>query len=438
MWLRPAAFEYAGNTLTISLPNQFWGKTIRERYQHIITDAFLKHLGVEITIVYQIAPQDPVPAVTSAKDVIAAAPEYFSQPAAPTAQPAPQTAETFPSNLIPNFTFDNFIEAPSNRFAYKAAEAAATNLGNRANNPLFIYSSPGLGKTHLMHAIGNKILQDNPHAQVLYMSGEEFVSEYIKALTNKSHDSFRQKCRTLDCFLVDDIQFIVGKAASEEEFFHTFNALFDKNKQIVFSSDRTPQQLELEERLSSRLLSGLPTEIKKPNLETRIAILRQKRNSINVDIGDDVLSFIAEGVQTNVRELEGSLLRLVAYCRMQGVTPTISIAKEILSDILISGNDLSINVNTIKKVVGKRFNIKMEDFNSKRKTQSVAWPRQIAMFLTTELTDMSLPEIGREFNRDHSTVVHARDVVKEKVETDPFFSAEINQLILDIKAVDNK
>lgn len=439
MWLRPAAFEYAGTTLTISLPNQFWGKTIRERYQHIITDAFLKHLGAEITIVYNVAPQEPAPAVTSAKDVIAAAPEYFSQPAKPaTSAPLPAASNPFPTNLIPSFTFENFIEAPSNRFAYKAAEAAATNLGNRANNPLFIYSSPGLGKTHLMHAIGNKILQNNPNAQVLYMSGEEFVSEYIKALTNKSHDSFRQKCRTLDCFLVDDIQFIVGKAASEEEFFHTFNALFDKNKQIVFSSDRTPQQLELEERLSSRLLSGLPTEIKKPNLETRIAILRQKRNSINVDIGDDVLAFIAEGVQTNIRELEGSLLRLVAYCRMQGVTPTISIAKELLADILVSGNDLSINVNTIKKVVGKRFSIKMEDFNSKRKTQSIAWPRQIAMYLTTELTDLSLPEIGREFNRDHSTVVHARDVVKEKVEADPFFSAEINQLIMDIKAVDNK
>jgi len=436
MWLRPAAFEYTGTTLTISLPNQFWSKTIRERYQHIIMDAFLKHLGAEINIVYNVTPQEPAPAITSAQDVLAAAPQ-------PAVQSAPQTAPAvkknpFPSRLNSSYTFENFIEAPSNRFAYKAAEAAATNLGSRANNPLFIYSSPGLGKTHLMHAIGNKILQDNPNAQVLYMSGEEFVSEYIKALTNKSHDSFRQKCRTLDCFLVDDIQFIVGKAASEEEFFHTFNALFDKNKQIVFSSDRTPQQLELEERLSSRLLSGLPTEIKKPNLETRIAILRQKRDSINFDIGDDVLAFIAEGVQSNIRELEGSLFRLVAYCGMNGVTPTISIAKELLADILVSGNDLSINVNSIKKVVGKRFSIKMEDFNSKRKTQSVAWPRQIAMYLTTELTDLSLPEIGREFNRDHSTVVHARDVVKDKVEADPFFAAEINQLILDIKAVDNK
>ncbi len=434
MWLRPASFEYDGATLTLSLPNQFWGKTIRERYQHIIMDAFLKHLGAEITVVYNVAPQEPAPVINSAQDVIAAAP--VSAPA----QPAFQTAvkNPFPSRLNSSYTFDNFIESPSNRFAYKAAEAAATKMGNRENNPLVIYSSPGLGKTHLLHAIGNQILKDNPNARVLYMSGEEFVSEFLECLANKSSESFRKKYRGLDCFLMDDIQFVVGKQHCSSEFFYTFNALFENRKQIVLSSDRTPQQLEWDERLSSRLLSGIIAEVKRPSVETRIAILRQKRDSINFDIGDDVLSFIAEGVQSNIRELEGSLFRLVAYCGMHGVTPTISIAKELLADILVSGNDLSTNVNSIKKVVGKRFSIKMEDFNSKRKTQSIAWPRQIAMYLTTELTDMSLPEIGREFNRDHSTVVHARDVVKEKVEADPFFAAEINQLILDIKAVDNK
>lgn len=433
MWLRPAAFEYAGNTLTISLPNQIWGKTIKERYQNIITDAFLKHLGAEITIVYHIAPQEPAPVINSAQDVISASPAGSATSVLPTAVTNP-----FPSRLNSSYTFDNFIESPSNRFAYKAAEAAATKMGNRENNPLVIYSSPGLGKTHLLHAIGNQILKVNPNARVLYMSGEEFVSEFLECLANKSSESFRKKYRRLDCLLMDDIQFVVGKQHCSSEFFYTFNALFENRKQIVLSSDRTPQQLEWDERLSSRLLSGIIAEVKRPSVETRIAILRQKRDSINFDIGDDVLSFIAEGVQSNIRELEGSLFRLVAYCSMHGVTPTISIAKELLADILVSENDLSINVNTIKKVVGKRFSIKMEDFNSKRKTQSIAWPRQIAMYLTTELTDLSLPEIGREFNRDHSTVVHARDVVKEKVETDPFFAAEINQLILDIKAVDNK
>lgn len=428
MWLRPAQFAYDGTTLTISLPNQFWGKTIRERYEHIIKDAFLKHLGAEIAVVYEVSAQPPAPSINSAQDVIPVRPE-----AAPVLPKNP-----FSARLNSAYTFDNFIESPSNRFAYKAAEAVVHKLGNRENNPLVIYSAPGLGKTHLLHAIGNQILKENPNAKVLYMSGEEFVSEYIEALQNKSSESFRKKYRSLDCFLMDDIQFVAGKAASETEFFYTFNTLFESRKQIVLSSDRTPQQLDLDERLSSRLLSGIIAEVKKPNLETRIAILRQKRESINFDIGDDVLAFIAEGVQTNIRELEGSLFRLVAYCGMHGVTPTIAIAKELLADILTNDTDLSINVNSIKKIVGKHFNIKMEDFNSKRKTQSIAWPRQIAMYLTTELTDLSLPEIGREFNRDHSTVVHARDVVKEKIEVDPFFAAEINQIILDIKAVDKK
>ncbi len=417
MWLRPTHFLYENTTLTLSLPNQFWAQTIRDRYERIIMDAFLKHLGVNITIIYEIQPQTPSVTPVPRPEVII-------------------PKNPFSSRLNTSYTFDNFIESPSNRFAYKAAEAVVHKLGARENNPLVIYSSPGLGKTHLLHAIGNQILKEHPETKVLYMSGEEFVSEYIEALQNKEAESFRKKYRTLDCFLMDDIQFVSGKEACTLEFFNTFNALFESRKQIVLSSDRTPQQLEWDERLSSRLLSGIITEVKRPNLETRIAILRQKRDSINFDIGDDVLAFIAEGIQTNVRELEGSLFRLVAYCSMHSVVPTISIAKELLSDILVSTQDKSVNVNVIKKIVGKHFNIKMEDFNSKRKTQSVAWPRQIAMFLTTELTDLSLPEIGREFNRDHSTVVHARDVVKEKIETDPFFTAEINQIIAEVKAVD--
>lgn len=432
MWLRPAAFTYTGDILTIQLPNQFWGKTIKDRYETIIKDAFLKHLGQEITVQYVIQEaKEPAPA--------AAEQTPFTVPAAPV-MPAPAIRKNpFPSRLNSLYTFDNFIESPSNRFAYKAAEAVVHKLGNRANNPLVIYSTPGLGKTHLLHAIGNQILKDNPNAKVLYMSGEEFVSEYIESIQNKASESFRKKYRSLDCFLMDDIQFVAGKSASETEFFYTFNALFESRKQIVLSSDRTPQQLDLDERLSSRLLSGIIAEVKKPNLETRIAILRQKRESIGFDIGDDVLAFIAEGIQTNIRELEGSLFRMVSYCSTHGVVPTIAIAKELLADILqLEEQKLAVNVNTIKKVVGKHFNIKMEDFNSKRKTQSIAWPRQIAMYLANDLTDMSLPEIGREFNRDHTTVIHARDVVKDKIEQDPFFAAEINQIILDIKAVDKK
>ena len=424
MWLRPAVFRYNNNILEIELPNQFWGKTIKERYEHIIKDAFLKNLGAEITVNYVI--KETAPAATA--------------PAAPVIT-APVHRNPFVSNLNSSFTFDNFIESASNRFAYRMAEAVVNKLGNRQNNPLFIYSTPGLGKTHLLHAIGNKILQNNPNARVLYKSGEEFVNDYVDSVVNKDRENFRKKYHQLDCFLMDDIQFVVGttKVGSEAEFFYTFNALFDNKKQIVLTSDKTPQELQLEERLSSRLLSGIVTEIKLPNVETRIAILRQKRDSINFDIGDDVLAFIAEGIRTNIRELEGSFFSLVSFCTSHGITPTIGVAQEVLADTLAQEEQkLAINVNLIKKVVGKHFKINMEDFNSKRKTQSITWPRQIAMYLATELTDLSLPEIGREFNRDHSTVVHARDLIKEKIDADPFFTAEINQIILDIKAVDKK
>lgn len=432
MWLRPALFTLTGSSLAVQLPNQFWCNTIQTRYESLIKDAFLKHIGRTITLTYIVKEIDRQVPETSLD-------ETLPPPPAPMTLSVPVKKNPFPARLNSSYTFDNFIESPSNRFAYKAAEAVVSKLGNRENNPFFIYSTPGLGKTHLLHSIGNQILKQNPNAKVLYMSGEEFVSEYIESIQNKVSQSFRQKYRSLDCFLMDDIQFVAGKSASELEFFNTFNALFESKKQIVLTSDRTPQQLDLDERLSSRLLSGIIAEIKRPNLETRIAILRQKRESINFDIGDDVIAFIAEGIQTNVRELEGSLFRLVSYCSTHDVVPTIAITKELLADTLsLEERKLAISVNAIKKVVGKAFKIDLEDFSSKRKTQSITWPRQIAMFLSTDLTDLSLPEIGREFNRDHSTVVHARDLIKEKIKNDPFFAAEINRILADIKAVDKK
>ena len=428
LWFKSAGFSFDNNLLTVTIPNAAWEKVIHDRYESILKDAFLKHTGTQITVTYNIAVMEtPRPSISNEKDVI------------PAVEPTPATTQTinpFLSHFNPGYTFDNFIETPSNRFAYKAAQAVVAKLGARENNPLVIYSDSGLGKTHLLQAIGNQILREKPTAKVMYMTGEEFVNEYIESITQKTADAFRKKYRFLDCFLVDDIQFVSNKQSSSDAFFYTFNALFESGKQIVLSSDRSPQQLEWDERLSSRLLSGISTEIKYPNVEARIAILRQKRDSMNFIVGDDVITFLAEGMQTNVRRLEGALTTLRTYCNTHGITPTIPIAKELLVDYLTTEKENTVSVNMIKKVVGKHFNIHMEDFNAKRKTQSIAWPRQIAMFLTTELTDLSLPEIGREFNRDHSTVVHARDLVKEKITTDPFFTAEINQIIADIKGVD--
>ena len=428
LWFKTANLSFDNNILTITIPNATWGKTIEERYESILKDAFLKHTATPITVKYNIEVADtPRISIVNENDVLPS----VEQTTTPT-----QTINPFLSRFNSNYTFDNFIETPSNRFAYKAAQAVVAKLGARENNPLVIYSDSGLGKTHLLQAIGNQILREKPTAKVMYMTGEEFVNEYIESITQKTADAFRKKYRFLDCFLVDDIQFVSNKQSSTDAFFYTFNALFESGKQIVLSSDRSPQQLEWDERLSSRLLSGISTEIKYPNIEARIAILRQKRDSMNFIVGDDVITFLAESMETNIRRLEGALNTLRGYCENHGITPTIPIAKELLVDYLTTEKDNSVSVNTIKKIVGKHFNIRMEDFNAKRKTQSIAWPRQIAMFLTTELTDLSLPEIGREFNRDHSTVVHARDLVKEKVATDPFFTAEINQIIADIKSVD--
>ena len=428
MWFSATSFEFNGNHVTVSVPNDYLLKTIQTRYEQLLRDLFLQY-GADTSISYTVKEvKDPVQHILET-----------AQPAIPVT-PAPVIKNTFPSRLNEIYRFDNFIEAPSNRFAYNLALAVANKPGQRLNNPLFIYSTPGLGKTHLLHAIGNQICQNNPSAKVLYMAAEEFVAEYVQSISTNSTDAFRRKYRSLDCLLMDDIQFVAGKSdkVSVQEFFYTFNALFESGKQIVLSSDRTPQQLDLDERLSSRLLSGPSCEIKKPYLEMRIAILNQKRDAIHFDVGDDVIAFIAEGIQTNIRELEGAFFKLSSYCSIHNIVPTIPIAKELLSDILsLEEKRLSVNVNSIKKVVGKHFKVSMEDFEAKRKTQAVAWPRQIAMYLCTELTDMSLPEIGRAFKRDHSTVVHARDLVKEKVTFDPFFASLINQMILDIKTADN-
>ena len=416
LWFKETEFSFNNNQLVISIPNAPFAEAIQQRFQKTIKDLFFRHFNTDIIITYNIVPPKTQPII-------------------------PELNIVEPVNISrfnPDYTFEKFIESTSNRFAYKTAKAVVEKLGERQNNPFVIYSAPGLGKTHLLQAIGNEILKKNPSAKVVYKTGEEFVNEYIESIRLKEENSFQRKYRDLDCFLVDDIQFVVGKEKSSEVFFYTFNALYESRKQIVLSSDRSPQQLEWDERILSRLKSGIMTEIKRPEIEARIAILRQKRDDSNFIIGDDVITFIAQGIQTNVRELEGALNTLRSYCETHEIEPSVDIAKELLADRLINENTKPVNVNTIKKIVAKHYNIKIEDLSAKRKTQTIAWPRQIAMYLTTELTDLSLIEIGQEFNRDHSTVVHARDVVKDKIEETPFFSAEINALISDIKTADNK
>lgn len=430
MWLLPIKpLLYKNKALTLEIPNQVWFQTLRERYETRII-AILSELVLEpATIEYTIPMGGAAPKPVLPPEPVCIPPHH---------EIVDKTAP-FPNRLNQLYTFESFIEGPSNRFAYKASQAVVQKMGERSNNPFVIHSTPGLGKTHLLHAIGNEIMRTKKGAKVLYMSGEEFVSEYIESLKNKVSESFRRKYRTLDCFLMDDIQFVVGKDASEKEFFYTFNALFDSKKQIVLTSDRTPSELDIDKRLASRLLSGIVAEIKQPDIETRIAILRKKRETHKFNIPDDVITFIGTKLKTSIREMEGSLIRLDSYCGIHGTVPTVEIAKEILADMIPPDDRLvPVGIDIIKKVVAEHFHVNVEDLCSQKRAQTIAWPRQVAMYLATQLTDMSFPEIGRAFERDHSTAVYARDRVKKEIDENPFFSPEINLIINEVKAVDKK
>jgi len=338
------------------------------------------------------------------------------------------------SQLNPKYTFDTFVIGNSNRFVH-AASLAVAEAPAQAYNPLFIYGGVGLGKTHLMHAIGHYILNQTPNAKVVYVSSEKFTNELINSIRDDRNNQFRNKYRNVDVLLIDDIQFIAGKESTQEEFFHTFNALHDANKQIVISSDRPPKEIPtLEDRLRSRFEWGLIADIQPPDLETRIAILKKKAKVENIDVSDDVMLYIASKIQSNIRELEGALIRIVAYSSLTNRKISVELAEEALKDIISSDKPKKITVELIKEVVSKEFNLKVEDFNSKKRTRSIAYPRQIAMYLTRELTDLSLPKIGENFGgRDHTTVIHAYDKIKEDMKENEDFKKTIDKLIKNIK-----
>ena len=338
------------------------------------------------------------------------------------------------AQLNPKYTFGTFVIGNSNRFAH-AASLAVAEAPAQAYNPLFIYGGVGLGKTHLMHAIGHFILNQNPSAKVVYVSSEKFTNELINSIREYRNEEFRNKYRNVDVLLIDDIQFIAGKEGTQEEFFHTFNALHEANKQIIISSDRPPKEIPtLEDRLRSRFEWGLIADIQPPDLETRIAILRKKAKVENIKVNDDVMLYIASKIESNIRELEGALIRVVAYSSLTNSEVTVELAEEALKDILSANKVVEITVDSIKEIVSKYFKIKIEDFNSKKRTRAIAYPRQIAMYLTRELTDLSLPKIGDEFGgRDHTTVIHAYDKVSGDLKDNPELKRKIDDIIKQLK-----
>lgn len=334
------------------------------------------------------------------------------------------------SNLNPKYTFDEFVIGNSNRFAHAASLAVAESPA-KAYNPLFIYGGVGLGKTHLMHAIGHYVLENNKNANVVYVSSEKFTNELINSIKDDKNVEFRNRYRNVDVLLIDDIQFIAGKERTQEEFFHTFNALHEANKQIIISSDRPPKEIPtLEDRLRSRFEWGLTTDIQAPDFETRIAILRKKAEAEDYEVNNEVYDFIARKIKSNIRELEGALTRVTAYSSLTNKEISIELAEEALKDIISSAKPKQINIDMIKDVVSQHYNVQISDFESKRRTRNITYPRQIAMYLCRELTDLSLPKIGEGFGgRDHTTVIHAYDKISNEINA----SSDFKNTILYLK-----
>lgn len=416
-WLKSTkAHSLQGDLLVVTAPNDFARDWLEERYSQLISGILYEITGEELSVKF-IIPQNQN--------------EQELNMAAPPKKPKKEEDHTeFPQNILnPKYTFDTFVIGSGNRFAH-AASLAVAEAPAKAYNPLFIYGGVGLGKTHLMHAIGHYVIDHNPSAKVVYLSSEKFTNEFINSIRDNKAENFRTKYRNVDVLLIDDIQFLAGKESTQEEFFHTFNSLHEESKQIVISSDRPPKEIPtLEDRLRSRFEWGLITDITPPDLETRIAILRKKARADGLDIPNEVMLYIANQIDSNIRELEGALIRVVAYSSLINKDINADLAAEALKDIIPSSKPKVITIQEIQKVVGEHFSIKLEDFKAKKRTKSVAFPRQIAMYLSRELTDYSLPKIGEEFGgRDHTTVIHAHEKISRLLQSDSQLQRQMKEL----------
>ena len=426
-WIAPLTLEQNNGSNPISYsvlaPNKFisdwvednYGVTIKERLSAITSMRDL-NLNFEIFVDYYDERPDEDPVSDSNKSEITAR----------TAQPSKVPKK---NNLIDNFTFETFVEGKSNHIALAASRQIGDGLKN-SYNPLFIYGGVGLGKTHLMHAVGNEILKQDPNKKIAYVHSEKFVSDMVKSLQLGAINEFKQHYRSLDALLIDDIQFFAKKEQSQEELFHTFNSLLEKGSQMILTCDKYPKEIDgLEDRLKSRLGWGLPVVIEPPELETRVAILLSKAMNMNHELNEESAFFIAQKVRSNVRELEGALKRVIANSNFTGRPISIDLIKDSLKDLLaIQARQVS--VENIQKTTAEYYNIKMSDILSKRRSRSVARPRQMAMFLAKELTNYSLPEIGESFGgRDHTTVIHACKKINELRSINPDIEEDYRKLL---------
>lgn len=337
-------------------------------------------------------------------------------------------------NLNPKYVFDSFVVGNSNRMAHAASLAVAESPA-QAYNPLFLYGNSGLGKTHLMHSIGHFILDRNPQAKVLYVTSETFTNELINSIQNNKNEEFRNKYRNIDVLMIDDIQFISKKEGTQEEFFHTFNALYESNKQIIISSDRPPKEIKtLEDRLRSRFEWGLIADVQPPDYETRIAILKKKAERDNLTVPDDVMAYIAKNIASNIRELEGALTRIVAFATLTNQDISIALAENSLKDIFSENSATPLTPELIQQVVAEYYNIRVEDIQGSKKPKNIAFPRQVSMYLCRKLLDISLPKIGESFGgRDHTTVIYAISKIEKQLESDDGLQKTVHALEKEIK-----
>lgn len=412
LWFSPIKLlDIKGSNVLIEVPNRFFKDWIEDNFPSLISDSFYQLTGKKYEINYIISGKEQDTVVHEERKKIIKR-----------------------GNLNPKYTFDSFVVGPSNQFAHAAAVRVAERPGF-AYNPLFIYGGVGLGKTHLITAIGNFIIDRTPEMNVCYISSEQFTGEFITAIRHEKMPEFRQKFRTLDVFLVDDIQFIAGKDSTQEEFFHTFNELYSKQKQIVISSDRAPMEIsDITDRLRSRFGMGLIADIQPPEIETRLAILYKKAEMEGVRLPEDVAYFIAERVKSNIRELEGSLIKLCAYTSLTKVPISIDIAKHILKDLLPDENK-PITVELIQKVVCETMGIKIQDIKSKKRTKEISNARKIAMYITKKLTNLSLVEIGHYFgDKDHATVIYACKQIEKSRQNDENLNRLIDSIMRRLQA----
>lgn len=427
VWIKPIMpLEVTDTYYKVAVKNDFFKTMLEENYAQVIEGVLAGIMSKNIKLI--IETMDNGSSESEAAEEMPAVPAKREQQQLFNENTSVQQPDE--SNLNPKYVFETFVIGNSNRFAHAAAQAVANDPAH-AYNPLFLYGGVGLGKTHLMHAIGNRIKQNNPSMKVLYTSSEKFTNEIINSIQNKTTEAFRQKYRNIDCLIIDDIQFLKGKEQTQVEFFHTFNALKDADKQIIISSDRPPREIEtLEDRLRSRFDQGLTADIQTPDLETRMAILRTKAASDNIVLPTEVITLLATNIATNIREIEGAYNKIVAYTSLMHMPITVETAQKVLSDM---GNDIktrTITYEGIIKVVADHYNVKQDELFNKKRTQNIAFPRQVAMYLCRELADLSYPRIGELFGgRDHTTVIHAYEKISNFKTSNLAFQNELQEII---------